>query len=47
MHFSISIQFKCHKQFYFKLFSLASKAKWFQVLLLVINNSIKHSFIYT
>ena len=34
--------------FYFKLFSLISKVKCFQVLLYITNNSIKHqSFIYT
>ena len=37
------------KQFYFKQFNLAEvKVKWFQVLLCITNNSIKHqSFIYT
>ena len=38
------------KQFYFKQFNLAevSKVKWFQVLLCITNNSIKHqSFVYT
>ena len=36
------------KQFYFKLFSQVNKVKWFQVLLCITNNSIKHqSFIYT
>ena len=41
-------QFKCQKNFYSKLFSLVNKVKWFQVLLCITNNSIKHqSFIYT
>ena len=36
------------KLFYFKLFSLTKKVKWFQVLLCITNNSINHqSFIYT
>ena len=38
------------KQFYFKQFNLAlvNKVKWFQVLLCITNNSIKHqSFVYT
>ena len=48
IQFSLSTQFKCQKQFYFKLFSLVNKFKWFQVLLYLDNNSIKHrSFIYT
>ena len=47
IHFGISPQFKCQKQFYFKLFTLVNKVKWFQVLLCITNNSIKHqSFIY-
>ena len=45
---SISKHFKCQKYFYFKLFSLVNKVKWFQVLLSITNNSIKHqSFICT
>ena len=38
------------KQFYFKQFNLAkvNKVKWFQVLLCISNDSIKHhSFVYT
>ena len=38
------------KLFYFKQFNLAevNKVKWFQVLLSITNNSIKHqSFVYT
>ena len=38
------------KQFYFKQFNLAqvNKVEWFQVLLCITNNSIKHqSFVYT
>ena len=36
------------KRFYFKLFSLVNKVKWFQELLSITNNSIKHqSFIQT
>ena len=47
IQFSKRTQFKCQKQFYFKLFSLVNKVKWFQVLLCITNNSIKHqSFIY-
>ena len=35
------------KQFYFKLFNLVNKVKWFQVLLCINNNPIKRkSFIY-
>ena len=35
-------------KFYFKLFGLFNKVKWFQVLLCITNNSIKYlSFIYT
>ena len=46
--FIISAQSKYQKHFCFKLFSLVNKVKWFQVLLCIINNSIKHqSFIYT
>ena len=42
------MQIKGEKQFYFKLFSLVNKVKWFKVLLYIMNNSIKHhSFIYT
>ena len=48
IQFSISTQFKCQKHFYLKLFSLVNKGKWFQVLLCIINSSIKHqSFIYS
>ena len=48
IHFSISTQFKCQKHFYFKLFSLVNKVKWFKVLLCITKNSIKHqSFIHT
>ena len=48
IQFSMSKQFKCQKQFYFKLFSLVNKVKWFQVLLCTLNNSIKHHlFFYT
>ena len=36
------------KHFYFKLFSLVNKVKWFQELLCITNNSLKHkSFIQT
>ena len=43
----ISTQFKCQKHFYFKQLSWVNKVKWFQVLLCINNNSIKHqSFIY-
>ena len=39
---------KGQKHFYFKLFSLVNKVKWFQVLLYIMNNSIKYQlFIYT
>ena len=42
------MQFKGKKHFYFKLFSLVNKVKWFQLLLCITNNSNKHqSFIYT
>ena len=41
------MQFKCQKQFYFKLFSFDNKGKWFHVLLCITKNSIKQSFIYT
>ena len=41
------MQFKCQKQFYFKLFSLVNKIKWFQVLLCITNNLIKLAFVYT
>ena len=44
----MSTKFKCQKQFYFKQFSLVNKVKWFQVLLRITNNSIKHqSYVYT
>ena len=44
--FNIRSHFKCQKLF--KLFSLVNKGKWFQVLLWITSNSIKHqSFIYT
>ena len=47
IQFSIVTQFKCQKQFYFRFFSFVNKVKWFQVLLCITNNSIKHhSFIY-
>ena len=46
--FTLSILFKCQKQFYFKLFSLVKKVQWFQVFLCITNNPIKHqSFIHT
>ena len=42
------MQFKYQKQLYFKLLSLVNKVKWFQVLLCITNDSIKHqSFIYS
>ena len=48
IQFSIRTEFKCQKQFYFKLFSLVNKAKCFQVLLCITMDSIKYqSFIYT
>ena len=31
IQFSINTQFKCQKHFYFKLFSLVNKVKWFQI----------------
>ena len=35
------------KYFYFKVFTLVNKIKWFHLLLCITNNSIKHqSFIY-
>ena len=46
--FRISKEFKCQKPFYFKLFSLINKVKWFQVSLPITYSSIQHqSFIYT
>ena len=42
IQFSLSTQFKCQKQFDFELLSLVKKVKWFQVLLCIINNSIKY-----
>ena len=40
--------FHKYKWFYFKQFSSVNKVKWFQVLLCITNNSIKHqSFVYT
>ena len=48
IQFTINTQFKCQKQFYFKLFSLVNKVKCSQALLCITNNRIKHqSFIYT
>ena len=42
IQFTLSTQFKGQKQFYFKLFSLVNKSKWFQILLCITNSSIKH-----
>ena len=45
--FSICTELKCHKHFYFKLFTLVNKVKWFKVLLCITDISIEHqSFIY-
>ena len=35
------------KQFYFKLFSLVSKVKWFQLLLCITNKSVKITVVYS
>ena len=44
----MSKQFERQNQLYFKLFIIVNKVKWFQALLCITNNSIKHqSFVYT